>query len=163
MSLFKPSLVLDKFNNLDIISFKNKGFKAALIDIDNTITIPDTGLFTDEALEFVKILKDNGINPIIFSNNNSKRVKKFIGSEDIEYYYYALKPLPFRFWSIAKKHNYKPNEIIVLGDQLLTDILGANLSGCYGVYCKQLYEKDTLVTSFNRHIEKRIWKRIKDE
>ena len=51
----------------------------------------------------------------------------------------------------------------MLGDQLLTDILGANLSGCYGIYTKQLYEKDTPTTARNRRIENLIWRYLLHE
>ncbi|MBO7676477.1 MAG: hypothetical protein J6S49_03075 [Erysipelotrichaceae bacterium] len=59
--------------------------------------------------------------------------------------------------------NTTPKKTIVLGDQLVTDILGANLSGCYGIYCKQLQEKDSTITKFNRMIEKFIWRHILHE
>ncbi|MBQ1382827.1 MAG: HAD hydrolase-like protein, partial [Solobacterium sp.] len=63
----------------------------------------------------------------------------------------------------CKRMGTKPERTIVLGDQLITDILGANLSGCYGIYCKQLQEKDSKMTAFNRRIEKFIWRKVLHE
>lgn len=163
MPLFRPKEIIDRFNLLDIDSLKDRGFKAVFIDIDNTITEPNTGIFNEEALCFVDSIKKAGIRPIICSNNTKKRVENFIGNNEVDYCYFSLKPLPFKFWNVCSKYGYKPKECVVLGDQLLTDILGANLSGCYGIYSKQLQDKDTPLTRINRAIEKRIWSIINDK
>lgn len=163
MKLFKPSQILNRFDELDINGLKNHGFKAIFIDIDNTITSPGVGSLTAEAKKFIEDIKISGITPIIFSNNTRKRVMSFVGDYDVEWHFFALKPLPFSFIKVAKSHGYKMKECVVLGDQLLTDILGANLSNCYGIYSKQLEEKDTPLTTINRKIEKIIWRFIDEK
>lgn len=163
MELFRPKEKLDIFTDFDIDSYYNKGFKTILLDIDNTIAIPDTGTCDDRAREFINKLQDKGFNVVIFSNNNKKRVEMFLGDLKADYNHLSLKPLPFSYLKMAKKYNCKPSEIIVLGDQLMTDILGANLSGCYGIYCKQLQEKDTFLTSINRKMENFVWRHILHE
>lgn len=161
MSLFKPKQILNRFNELDIKQLKDRGFKTVFIDIDNTIAYPGTGEFTDEAKEFVKSIKDIGMRPVIFSNNTKDRVSSFVKDYDVDWYYLVMKPLPFAFIKYAKKYNCKTNECVVIGDQLMTDMLGANLSGCYGVYSKQLFEKDTPLTKINRFFENIVWRFIK--
>lgn len=163
MSLFKPKEILNRFTELDLKKLKDRGFKTVFIDIDNTITYPGTGEFTDEAKKFVEDIKKFGMRPIIFSNNTKKRVEMFIKDYDVDWYYLAMKPLPFAFWKVCKKYKCKPNECIVIGDQLITDILGANLSRCYGVYSKQLSTHDTPLTKINRKFEKIIWRHILHE
>lgn len=161
MSLFKPKQILNRFTDLDIKDLKDRGFKAVFIDIDNTITAPGVGKLTDEAKKFIDDIRSNGLLPIICSNNTKERVEMFIEGNDIEYHYMCLKPFPFIFWNIANKHGIKISECVAIGDQLLTDILGANLSGCYGIYSKQLEEKDTPLTKINRKKENIIWRFIK--
>ena len=163
MSLFRPKEKLNRFTDLDINSLKDRGFKAVFIDVDNTITAPNVGKLTDEAKKFIDDVKNAGIIPIIFSNNTKNRVKSFIGDYNVDWYYLALKPFPFAIWHVCRKFKLKPRECVVLGDQLLTDILGANLSGCYGIYSKQLQEKDTPITKINRRFEKFIWRHILHE
>ena len=163
MSLFRPKEIIDRFTKLNIPSLKERGFKAVFIDIDNTITVPNTGLLTDEAKKFCEDIKNAGLEPIIFSNNTKKRVEKFVGDYNIEWHYLAMKPLPFAFLKACKKKGYKPSECVAIGDQLVTDILAANLSGCYGVYSKQLQAKDTPLTKINRVFERFIWRHILHE
>ena len=74
-----------------------------------------------------------------------------------------MKPLPFSYKKICRKIKADPSRVAVMGDQLLTDILGANLSGCYGIYCRQLQEKDSFTTSINRNFERFIWRHILHE
>lgn len=162
MAIFRPAERIDIFTDLNIDSLKDR-FEMILLDIDNTITIPDTGVCDDRARKFIYDLKDKGFRVVIFSNNTEERVKRFIGDLDVEYYHMALKPLPFSYWLVCRKYHVKPSRTIVLGDQLLTDILGANLSGCYGIYTRQLIEKDTRLTARNRKIEKMIWRYILHE
>ncbi len=163
MSLFAPKKILNKYTDLNIQELIDCGFKIIFIDIDNTIAIPNSGDFTLEAKAFVDSIKSSGIRPVIFSNNNKKRVSSFIDGYNVDWHYLAMKPLPFAFWNACKKYDCKPNECVVLGDQLITDILGSNLSGCYGIYCKQLQEKDSFLTSINRKLEKFIWRHILHE
>lgn len=163
MALFKPKEILNTYTDLNIKELKDRGFKAVLLDIDNTIAIPDTGKCDENAKKFIHELQDNGFEVVIFSNNSEERVKHFLDDLKVRYVHNALKPLPFSYRETCKYLNLKPNEVIVLGDQLLTDILGANLSGCYGIYTKRLQEKDSFITSINRKVENFIWRYILHE
>lgn len=163
MSLFKPKQIINRFTQLNINDLKKRGFKLVFVDVDNTITEPNTGEFTDEAKEFINNIKKSGLRPIIFSNNTKNRVESFVKDYDVDWCYLALKPLPFALFKLCKKFNCKPSECVVIGDQLLTDILCANLSHSYGIYSKQLVEKDTPITKINRKFEKIIWRKVLNE
>ena len=163
MALFKPKQILKIYKDLDIKQLKDHGFKMVFIDIDNTIAYPDSGEFSDDAKKFVEDIKKAGLKPIIVSNNTRKRVKDFVGDVDVDYVYLAMKPFPFVFWFLCLKNKVKPSKCAALGDQLMTDMVAANLSGCYGIYCKKLYDSDTKLTSINRVFEKLIWRICKYE
>ncbi len=57
----------------------------------------------------------------------------------------------------------KKEEIVVIGDQLLTDVLGGNFAGFHTILVVQIVETDGKITRFNRMIERRIlnWMRRK--
>ena len=163
MSLFRPKEILDIFTDLDMSYYRDMGFDTVLLDIDNTIAVPNTGGCDERAKKFIEDLKEHGFKVVIFSNNSEKRVRMFLNDMDVEYRHLALKPLPFSYLSVCRKMDTLPSKTLVLGDQLLTDILGANLSGCYGIYCRQLQQKDSKMTAFNRRFEKFIWRYILHE
>ena len=162
MAIFRPKQIINRYDELDIESLKDN-FKLILLDIDNTIAIPNSGTCDQKAKNFINKLIDAGFKVVIFSNNTKKRVKHFIGDLNIDYIYLALKPLPFSYLFACLRNHVNPRQTIVLGDQLITDILGANLSCCYGIYTKRLVEKDSKTTARNRKIEKLIWRYILHE
>lgn len=164
MSIFRPNEIIDRFNKFDIKAHRDKGFNTILLDIDNTIDLPDNpNIGSKEAYNFIDELKVNGFKIIIVSNNTKERVQRFINGLDLDYKYWSFKPLPFVYKRIIKKYNIDVNKTISLGDQLLTDCLGANLNGIYTVYTKQLIEKDIIKTKINRFLERLIFKYILHE
>ena len=163
MALFRPKEKIGIFTDFDMKHYRDLGFDTILLDIDNTIAVPNTGICDERAEKFIKDLQEAGFKVVIFSNNTRKRVDMFKRDIDVDTNCWSMKPLPFSYLTICKKMNTEPSKTIVLGDQLVTDILGANLSGCYGIYCKQLQEKDSAITSVNRMIEKFIWRHILHE
>ena len=52
--------------------------------------------------------------------------------------------------------NIQKNEIVVVGDQLMTDVLGGNVAGLYTILVVPIVETDGFWTRFNRRIERRI-------
>lgn len=163
MALFRPKAIINKYTEFDINKYRQEGFEAIFLDIDNTIAIPDSGSCDEMAKNFIKKLQDAGYKVLIFSNNTKSRVKYFIGDMQIDYWFWAAKPLPFAYWLACVKMHCRPSKTIVLGDQLLTDILGANLSFTYGIYTKRLQENDSKITARNRKIEDFIWRNILNE
>ena len=162
MALFRPKKILQIFTDFKPEDYADD-FDMIFLDIDNTMTQPDVGMQDERNRAFILDLLRHGFKVVILSNNNEKRVTDFIDDLDITYKHYALKPLPFAYWQMCAKMHVKPSRTIMLGDQLLTDILGANLSGCYGIYSKQLYEIDTPTTARNRKIENLIWRYLLHE
>ena len=163
MALFRPKEKIGMFTDLDIKRYRELGFDTILLDIDNTIAVPNTGTCDERAEQFIRDLEEAGFKVVIFSNNTKKRVEMFKRDIPVDYNCWSMKPVPFSYLLTCKRMKTKPERTIVLGDQLITDILGANLSGCYGIYCKQLQEKDSMITSVNRKIEKFIWRHILHE
>ncbi len=162
MALFRPKEKIDIFTDFHPADYADR-FDMIFLDIDNTMAEPDVGMLDERNRTFIQDLLNNGFKVVILSNNFEKRVTDFIQDMKIDYKHFAMKPLPFAYWQMCRKMGIKPSRTIMLGDQLLTDILGANLSGCYGIYTKQLYEKDTPTTARNRKIENLIWRYLLHE
>lgn len=163
MSIFKPLVIIQNYQDFDYKLYKSQGFNTLFLDIDNTI-VPYYQKEADEkALSFINTLKNNGFNIIVFSNNHKNRVQTFSKSINCKCYWDGYKPLPFVYNKIIKENDLDKNKIICLGDQLLTDTLGANLSGLKCVYVKPIVNKDLLSTVINRKIERLIFKYILHE
>lgn len=163
MSIFKPDLLIENYKKLDLQYLKDRGFNVILLDVDNTIIPYYVKLPDDKAKEFVKKLKDNGFKVIVVSNNTNSRVKEVAASIESDYICWALKPLPFKVNKLIKKRHLDRNKILIMGDQLLTDVLCGKLAKIYTIYVKPISEVDSFTTKINRKIERFIFKYILHE
>ena len=67
----------------------------------------------------------------------------------------ARKPLPHGYWRAVKQMGAKPSATLMIGDQLLTDIMGAGLAGLDSVLLKPIsLAQEFRWTYVNRRIEK---------
>ena len=79
---------------------------------------------------------------------------------DIPFIYFAIKPLKRGLKKAATHMNIPFENIGVVGDQIFTDVLGANRLKMYSILVEPISDKDIWVTRFNRKFEKIIKKKI---
>ncbi|MDD6879233.1 MAG: YqeG family HAD IIIA-type phosphatase [bacterium] len=158
MNKFIPNDYKKNIFDINYEQLKKNNIKCLVFDLDNTIGLIDEMIISENSLNLLNKLKNDFI-VVIISNNTSKRISKFC-SEDIEYVTFAMKPLPKGFNKIKKKYNLKNNEMCIIGDQLMTDIIGANMFGAYSILVDPLGEKDLKITAINRYIENKIIKKL---
>jgi HAD superfamily phosphatase (TIGR01668 family) len=140
---------------------KEKGIKAIITDLDNTLVEWDRPNATPKLIEWFADMKKHNIKVTIVSNNNERRVKAFAEPLGISYIYEARKPLTKAFKRAIQLMNVSKEETVVIGDQLLTDVLGGNRSGFYTILVIPVAQSDGFVTRFNRQIERRIMSSFK--
>ena len=122
------------------------------------LNILQDALINNNKILFDKLKKDFKV--AIFSNNFKKRVSKYGEYYDVELEYLSLKPLCFKYRKIKKKYNLNSNEIATVGDQLLTDVLGANNMKMYSILVTPVSKIDLRETWLNRYIEGKIFNRL---
>lgn len=157
--IFYPKSYFDKIVDIEVEFFIEKNIKAVLLDIDNTILDKRHNMV--QGLEsWVKTLKDNNIKICILSNTNKKKKAQNLSKKlEVPFIYFAKKPLKFGFKKAKKILEISNNkEIAVIGDQVLTDVFGANRCKMYSILVKPLKKEDIFVTKINRLIEKQILK-----
>lgn len=135
---------------------KEQGIKGIITDLDNTLVAWDVVDATPEVIEWFKRMEDQGISIMIISNNKMERVKIFSEPLGTPYVFSAKKPLRRAFKRAANQMGFKKDEIVVIGDQLLTDVLGGNLAGFYTILVVPIVQTDAKITKINRTIERRI-------
>ncbi|WP_010094134.1 YqeG family HAD IIIA-type phosphatase [Ornithinibacillus scapharcae] len=135
---------------------KEKGIKGIITDLDNTLVAWDVKEATPDVIEWFKLMKDNGIKVTIISNNKEERVKMFSEPLGTPFVFSAKKPLKRAFKVAAKQMGLAKEQIVVIGDQLLTDVLGGNSAGFYTILVVPIVKTDEKITQFNRRIERKI-------
>ncbi len=155
-----PKMYQKKVENINYLKLKDIGIKCLVFDLDNTIALIDQDLISDDTRKLLTNLKKD-FTIVIISNNVESRVKKYANSLECDYVYKACKPFSKGFKKIAKKYNLKAYEIAVIGDQLITDILGANLFKAYPILVDPMAKKDLKISYFNRFLERQVFKKYR--
>lgn len=129
MFSFLPNFYLKDVTDVDIAFLQKNDIKAVLLDIDNTLSPHGAILPYDGVCEWINNLKNSGIKVAIISNNKEKRVRLFAENLKIKYYIAnANKPFKSGFNLAKEMIDVDRKNIFVIGDQIFTDILGANLA-----------------------------------
>ncbi len=135
---------------------KEKGVKGIITDLDNTLVEWDRPLATPKIIEWFEDMKKNNIKVTIVSNNKEGRVKSFSDPLNIPFIFAARKPMGKAFNRALMQMELSKAEAVVIGDQLLTDVLGGNRSGFHTILVVPVAQTDGFATRINRKIERRI-------
>ncbi|MBR3120210.1 YqeG family HAD IIIA-type phosphatase [Oceanobacillus profundus] len=156
LSNFLPNEHVKSVFDIQPEILKRKGIKGIITDLDNTLVAWDVKNATPEIIQWFKLMKDHDIKVTIISNNNQERVQVFSEPLETPFVYSARKPLGRAFKTVAKEMGLKREEIVVVGDQILTDVLGGNFAGFYTILVVPIVQTDGKITRINRKIERRI-------
>ncbi len=127
MPVLKPTYKCNLVTDIKAEKLKEMGIKLVLLDVDNTITSYVSKNPIEGSIDWIKNLQKNDFLVYIVSNNFEERVSSIAKKFDLPYVSFAMKPLPKGF-SVAKKAlGVKSSECVVVGDQIFTDIMGANM------------------------------------
>lgn len=135
---------------------KARGIKGIITDLDNTLVEWDRPSATPQLIKWFEEIKRNNILVTIVSNNNEERVKAFSDPLHVPFIFRARKPLIPAFNKALSQMGIQKEEAVVIGDQLLTDVLGGNRSGFHTILVVPVAQTDGLATKFNRFVERRI-------
>lgn len=137
---------------------KSKGVKGIITDLDNTLVEWDRPEATPKLIEWFAGMKEAGIQITIVSNNNEMRVLAFAEPLGIPFISRAKKPLGKAFVQALTKMSIRKEEVVVIGDQLLTDVFGGNRQKLHTILVIPVAKSDGFVTKFNRMVERRIFR-----
>ena len=149
--------------DIDYSKLYEKGRKIILLDLDNTLIPYDVSEPSPEHISYFKKLQEIGFKVLIISNNHKPRVQLFADKVNCEYIYSAMKPLRRGYKKAIKLLNTpEKHEIISIGDQIMTDVLGSSKVGVDCILVRPIKKKsEKWYTKFNRAIEKMVLNKIK--
>ncbi|MEG2283840.1 MAG: YqeG family HAD IIIA-type phosphatase [Bacilli bacterium] len=162
MNLFLPSMYKKSIYTIDYSKLKKANIRYLIFDLDNTIGLIKE---TEPSIKTKKLFQELSANfeIIVISNNTKKRVTSFLMGLDITLVSFAFKPFTRGLRKISKKFNCSKEEMIIIGDQLLTDILAGKRYKIKTILVDPLGKKDLAITSISRLIEKKIFNYYKKQ
>ena len=151
-----PKFYCDRITDINVDFLRENNIKALILDVDNTLLDTDKRM-VDGLEKWHEEIINAGIKTLILSNSNKKKKLEFISEKlGIEYIGFATKPLKRGFIKAKEKLGFPYEEIAAVGDQIFTDVIGANRCNIFSILVKPIDEKDLLITKWKRPIEQKI-------
>lgn len=155
MSFFYPGEYLESTYAIDFDRLYQAGYRGVIFDIDNTL-VPHGAPADERAIALFSHLKELGYTCMLLSNNKEPRVKMFNDAVHVSYIYKAGKPNPANYRKAMEKMGTTADNTIFVGDQIFTDVMGANLAGIRTILVKPIHPKEEIQIVLKRLIEKPV-------
>ncbi len=145
---------------IDYDTLISNGVKMFVFDMDNTLAKWKAERLDDKTFELLQELSKKA-KVAILSNGSSPSLKWMAMNSDITVVRSAHKPLTRKLVRLMRKYNLSKSEIVVIGDQLFTDVLVANLAGVYSIKVRPISQEEIWFTKILRFMEKAVKPLIK--
>lgn len=161
LEIFKPTWMVKTIYSVSPVQLKKQGIRAVFSDLDNTLIAWNNPNGTPELKKWMKDLQEANIPLIVISNNSKERVAKATKNLNLPFVSRSLKPLSFGINRARQKLGLKKDEVVMVGDQLMTDIVASNQAGVRSILVQPILDTDKWDTRINRYFERHVWKQLK--
>jgi len=151
--MLRPKACFDKITDIKPHFFKENNIKAVIVDVDNTLIDLDRKPL-ENIEEWVDNLKKENIKICIASNSVKKeKIMNLANKLDIPYVYGSMKPFARGLKRAIKIIGEKEENIAEIGDQLFTDVLGANRLSLFSILTKPFSPEKHRISKLKRKVE----------
>ena len=136
---FLPRVVTGELTDLTEEYLLSKGIKLLMMDFDNTIVPYTTDEPTDKMLAWLHEMQASPIKLCIVSNSKRPRVVRFAEKYGLDCITHAKKPFSRGIKAAQARFGFEPREAALAGDQIYTDVLGANCAGVQSILISAIH------------------------
>ena len=159
-SLLRPSLLVDAVWDIDLDLLTRDGIRGLILDLDNTIVNWNDTWVRPEMRQWIEAARQRGLRACIASNSlgpgRVARVAKELGLSVVPR---AGKPFPRAFRRAMAALGTQPATTCAIGDQVFTDMLGANWAGLTSILVQPLSKRESPHTRLIRLVERPLRRR----
>ena len=159
--IFRPTYVKKSVIEITLQFLKDNKIKGLILDLDNTLTTHNNPKPAEKVSEWIEELTSAGVKMMIVSNNKAERVIPFAKELGLDYVPNGRKPLTYGFRRAKDLMGLSFSEIAIVGDQIFTDILGANLARVKTIYVHPIELEAGVFFRFKRFMEKPFIRKFK--
>jgi len=160
MRLLLPNKVYNKVTDINLTELRQLGITGLLLDLDNTLVKWDSEEMDPEFMVWIEQVKALGFKLCLVSNGKPQRVQRFAQLFNIPAVIKAFKPKRTPFRRALELLKLDRKQVAMIGDQLFTDVLGANRLGIYTILISPLGKNELRTTKFMRRLEQRMLRRF---
>ena len=143
-----PGVIFHKLTDVTPEYLRGRGRNLLMLDFDNTMLPYTSKLPTQELLLWLDGMKRGGIRLCVVSNSKKKKAAAFCRAHNLACVTHSKKPFRRGIRQCLTSFDAKPEEAALAGDQIFTDVLGANRAGALSI----------LVTPIHLH---NIWLKLR--
>ena len=152
---FLPTLITDSVTDLSPDVLRNRGIRLLMLDFDNTIVPYTTNIPTEAVSTWLERMKASDIQICVVSNSHKERVKIFCKGLGIPCVTHAKKPFLKGIRECMDQYPLPAENCALAGDQIYTDVLGANCAGVQSVLVKAIHNHNFWLKA--RHVLEIPW------
>jgi HAD superfamily phosphatase (TIGR01668 family) len=160
LNKFKPTWMVESIYHITPEQLEKNNIKGVLTDLDNTLIAWNNPEGTQELKDWIALMKENAVPVVIISNNSDKRIKIIADKLQLSYVPRSMKPSRRGYVKAAEQLQIPLDQCLMVGDQLLTDVFGANRAGVKSVWVMPIINSDGWNTRINRFFERKLLKRL---
>ena len=150
---FYPGEYLDSTYLINFEKLYIDGYRGLIFDIDNTLV--EHGVAADQrVIDLFEKLRKIGFDTCLISNNQEPRVKPFADKVETMFVSNAHKPSIANYIKAMKLMKTDKKNTVFIGDQLFTDVWGANRAGIRTILVKPIGKKEEIQIVLKRYLEK---------
>lgn len=156
MEILKPTIYQKDIFSIDYDKLLESNIKNLLFDIDNTIATTNEKSPNQKVIKLFEQLKRKGFNLYILTNALKKRATSFGSKLNVKTYYFSMKPSSRNYNKLIKENNLEIEHTAAIGDQIYTDIKGANKLGITSILVDPIAKHEFITTKINRIKENKL-------
>ena len=153
LEIFYPDETADTSYGIDYEALYRKGYRGLIYDVDNTL-VPHGAPADGRAKALFERLHTIGFSAVLLSNNKEPRVKMFNDDVQVNYIFKAGKPSVRNYKKAMEKMGTDEKNTLFVGDQIFTDVYGANRAGIRTILVKPIHPKEEIQIVLKRYLEK---------
>ena len=160
--MFLPTASVPKVTDITPELIRAMGADSILLDVDNTLALHGSQVPFPGTVEWAHGMREAGIRILLLSNNFRRRVEPFAEQYGLPFLSLSLKPFPAAYRRAARTLGIRREEAVAVGDQIFTDVVGANLAGVKSILLVPEKEEKSLSFRIRRALEKPIRRKIEE-
>jgi HAD superfamily phosphatase (TIGR01668 family) len=152
----RPSTQVPTIYDIDLSALRARGIRGVILDLDNTIVPWGAREVGPRLPTWIAAARAADLQLCIVSNNMGSRVRSIADRLGVPLVTWALKPRRRAIRHALVVMGTTPDATALVGDQLLTDILGGNRLGLHTILVRPQSHREFVLTRLVRLVERML-------
>ena len=136
---FLPQVIVPQLTDLTPEYLQQRQIRLLMLDFDNTMLPYTSRVPTRELLVWIDRMKRGGITLFVVSNSRKFKARDFCRAHNIGCVTRSKKPFQRGIRQCLARCGIPVQQAALAGDQIFTDVLGANCAGAVSILVKPIH------------------------